>query len=120
QLSATSQSSAAGRHSSVLLASAGQVPLSPGHVSGRSQGPAASRQTTLASSNWQAGSQQSPLCRLPSSHCSPGSTTPFPHATAWNGSSALWLVGAVGPADGLVPLPVPVALRSATLMPANS
>src|SRR5437899_2252442 len=31
-----------------------------------------------AASNWQSGEQQSPATRLPSSHCSPRSTTPFP------------------------------------------
>src|SRR5438445_808526 len=32
-----------------------------------------------AGSNWQVGEQQSPATRLPSSHCSPRSSTPFPH-----------------------------------------
>jgi len=32
-------------------------------------------------SNWQVEPQQSPFAVLPSSHCSPGSTTPLPHAT---------------------------------------
>jgi hypothetical protein len=31
-------------------------------------------------SNWHELSQQSPLEVLPSSHCSPGSTMPLPHA----------------------------------------
>src|SRR5207302_1448703 len=31
-----------------------------------------------AGSNWQVGEQQSPATRLPSSHCSPRSTTPLP------------------------------------------
>src|SRR5207244_3011941 len=35
-----------------------------------------------AGSNWQVGEQQSPATRLPSSHCSPRSTTPFPHTCA--------------------------------------
>src|SRR5437870_1936058 len=35
-----------------------------------------------AGSNWQVGEQQSPATRLPSSHCSPRSTTPFPQICA--------------------------------------
>src|SRR5437763_1748786 len=35
-----------------------------------------------AGSNWQVGEQQSPATRLPSSHCSPRSTTPLPQTWA--------------------------------------
>src|SRR5437867_4017443 len=35
-----------------------------------------------AGSNWQVGEQQSPAMRLPSSHCSPRSTTPLPQMWA--------------------------------------
>src|SRR5438093_583979 len=35
-----------------------------------------------AGSNWQVGEQQSPAARLPSSHCSPRSTTPLPQTCA--------------------------------------
>src|SRR5437016_605505 len=35
-----------------------------------------------AGSNWQVGEQQSPATRLPSSHCSPRSTTPLPQTCA--------------------------------------
>src|SRR5215472_7911935 len=35
-----------------------------------------------AGSKWQVELQQSPFSVLPSSHCSPGSTLPFPHSPA--------------------------------------
>src|SRR2546428_11178447 len=46
-VSATSQSPAIGRQTSVLLASAGQYAPDPLQNSGRSQSPAAARQTTV-------------------------------------------------------------------------
>src|SRR5262245_33888946 len=80
QDSAPSQSPPDGRHTAVLLASTGHEPLDPVQVSAVSQTPADARQTVVAASKVHVGEQQSPATPLPSSHCSPGSTTPLPHA----------------------------------------
>ena len=60
-------------------ASAGQAPLDPAQVSDGSHTPVEDRQTVPPFSNWHEDEQQSPFVWFPSSHCSPVSTTPFPH-----------------------------------------
>jgi hypothetical protein len=47
------------------------------------QGSPSSQQEVPAASSWQFAEQQSPSLRLPSSHCSPRSTVPFPHANSY-------------------------------------
>src|SRR6185503_5704308 len=84
QRSTASQRSALVRQTAVdgAKASAGQTALEPVHRSATSQIPALERQSVPDGSNRHNGEQQSPPTRLPSSHCSPNSTTVFPQIAA--------------------------------------
>ena len=65
-----------------------ETPLAAGWVQAPAPSHTSSVQTLPSSaqalppdSSWQVEEQQSPPSVLPSSHCSPGSTTPLPHTT---------------------------------------
>src|SRR5581483_5262886 len=95
QNSATSQEPVAPRHwnDDGLKPSAGHLGLEPVQNSATSHGPAAGRHIVVDDSSLHFEEQQSPSSRLPSSHSSPGSSTPLPqHAPAIVASTMCMIV----------------------------